>query len=94
MSSVGKWGIPHTDLLGRLRVAVSTHIGRSRQADTRHHDGSALGKRARDPRQAHPAGEHTSNPKETVKNYQASLACAMVLLVVFVNVLMLTSDVV
>jgi hypothetical protein len=53
MSSVGEWGIPHTDHLGRLRVAVSTHVGCSRQSDTRHHDGSALGKRARDPRRAH-----------------------------------------
>jgi hypothetical protein len=81
MSSVGEWGIPHTDHLGRLRVAVSTHVGCSRQSDTRHHELSALGKRARDPRRAFRASEHTSNPKERFKNYQASLACAMVLVV-------------
>jgi hypothetical protein len=81
MSSVGEWGIPHTDLLGRPRVAVSTYLGCSRQSDTRHREESVLGKRARDLRRAFPAGEHTSNPKERDKNYQASLACAMVLLV-------------
>jgi hypothetical protein len=44
MSSVGEWGIPHTDLLGRPRVAVSTYLGCSGQFDTRHHRRNRFGK--------------------------------------------------